>query len=201
MVTRSDGVLVAGARKVRLHGIPEGAVMRYLALPPSSDPVLRRVLETRRPTHEQAVLCEAEWHALELYRTVARPYDIEHYMLTPLIARDRIIGVVAACRRPGACAFGDDDLAAMEGVSALVAMAVAWMCDRDRELGHLLQQLAPRQQQIATFVAKGLSNHDIAAMLGVSVNTVKKQLKTMFRKLGVSRRAELAWIATAGGVV
>src|SRR5262249_48682187 len=97
-------------------------------------------------------------------------------------------------------AFDDADVAMIGGIAAIVAMAVAWTLDRDHELTRMLHALTPGQQKIATYVAKGLPNHDIAAMLGVSVNTVKKHLKAMFQKLGVSRRAELAWLATAGGL-
>jgi DNA-binding CsgD family transcriptional regulator len=43
-------------------------------------------------------------------------------------------------------------------------------------------------------------DYAIAPVLGISENTVKKHLKSMFAKLGVSRRAELAWLAALGGI-
>jgi DNA-binding CsgD family transcriptional regulator/PAS domain-containing protein len=52
--------------------------------------------------------------------------------------------------------------------------------------------LSAREQQIAKLVAEGLHNEAIASRLLISVNTVKDHLKRMYRKLGVTGRAQLA---------
>lgn len=52
--------------------------------------------------------------------------------------------------------------------------------------------LSAREQQIAKLVAEGLHNEAIAARLVISVNTVKDHLKRMYRKLGVTSRAQVA---------
>jgi DNA-binding CsgD family transcriptional regulator len=51
--------------------------------------------------------------------------------------------------------------------------------------------LTPRELQIAELVAQGLTNTEIAARLWITQNSVKQALKRMFRKLGVSARAEM----------
>jgi len=53
-------------------------------------------------------------------------------------------------------------------------------------------QLAPRERQLISFVRKGLRNREIAEQLGVKEGTVKAYLHTIFEKLGVSSRTELA---------
>ncbi|QNE34309.1 helix-turn-helix transcriptional regulator [Leifsonia shinshuensis] len=53
-------------------------------------------------------------------------------------------------------------------------------------------QLTGREVQIARLVGNGLSNPDIAARLGISPRTVESHVLKVFRKLGVSARAELA---------
>jgi DNA-binding CsgD family transcriptional regulator len=51
--------------------------------------------------------------------------------------------------------------------------------------------LTPSELRIAEFVAKGLTNKDIAQQLFVSPHTVDAHLKHMFTKLGIHSRVEL----------
>ena len=55
--------------------------------------------------------------------------------------------------------------------------------------------LTPRQQQVVTLVAEGLSNREIAAELHLSQHTVKKYLFRIFEVLGISTRVELVLYA------
>jgi len=59
-------------------------------------------------------------------------------------------------------------------------------------------RLTPRQRDIATLVAQGRSNQEIADQLFLSVHTVRNQLVAIFDMLGVSRRAEIAALAARG---
>jgi DNA-binding CsgD family transcriptional regulator len=52
--------------------------------------------------------------------------------------------------------------------------------------------LTPREAQIAEYVSRGFRNAEVAALCGSSPFTVRNQLQTIFRKLDVSTRAELA---------
>lgn len=51
--------------------------------------------------------------------------------------------------------------------------------------------LSPREQQIASGVAAGRSNKEIARRLEISPWTVASHLRQIFAKLGISKRAEL----------
>ena len=54
--------------------------------------------------------------------------------------------------------------------------------------------LTSRERQIVRRVLRGESNKDIASRLGTSAHTVKNQLTTIYRKLGVPNRILLvAW--------
>jgi DNA-binding NarL/FixJ family response regulator len=52
-------------------------------------------------------------------------------------------------------------------------------------------ELTPREREIATLAARGLSNKAIAARLVISVRTVENQLQRTYRKLGITSRDEL----------
>jgi len=52
--------------------------------------------------------------------------------------------------------------------------------------------LAPRERQLIGFVRKGLRNREIAEQLGVTEGTIKVYLHTIFEKLEVNTRTELA---------
>ena len=54
-----------------------------------------------------------------------------------------------------------------------------------------LSPLTARQLELVQFVAEGMGNREIALQLGVTENTVKKHLTTIFEKFGVSSRVEL----------
>lgn len=67
-----------------------------------------------------------------------------------------------------------------------------------RELRQQVQppELTNRQKQALSLVIMGLTNHEIAEKLFLSVSTVKSHLNTAFRKLGVRSRAEAARLIT-----
>ena len=52
--------------------------------------------------------------------------------------------------------------------------------------------LAPRERELIKLVRNGLRNREIARKLGVTEGTIKVYLHTVFQKLGVSSRTELA---------
>ncbi len=61
-------------------------------------------------------------------------------------------------------------------------------------------RLTLKEIQVATLVWQGLTNKDIAAVLGTSEQVVKNYLRTTFDKLGVWTRLELAlYVAGHGG--
>jgi DNA-binding CsgD family transcriptional regulator len=59
-------------------------------------------------------------------------------------------------------------------------------------------ELTPAQARVADLVVRGLTNREIGRLLGTSQNTVRNTLAEVFQKVGVSRRAELAFVVATG---
>lgn len=55
--------------------------------------------------------------------------------------------------------------------------------------------LSPREKQVVESIAEGLSNQEIAKVLGIAEHTVKNHLFKIYNKLGISTRVELILFA------
>jgi DNA-binding CsgD family transcriptional regulator/tetratricopeptide (TPR) repeat protein len=75
--------------------------------------------------------------------------------------------------------------------------APLWAAKASRELAKVSAQITTEgltltEHRLATLVAQGLTNRQVAALMFVSENTVQTHIKNIFRKLGVRSRTELA---------
>jgi DNA-binding CsgD family transcriptional regulator len=105
--------------------------------------------------------------------------------LVPLLGEDGVAGAVRI-----AVANADDWFASCAVLAMHVSVRLA-------QLGELVcpgsrRPLTPRQHQVAVLVARGFTNGEIAGMLAISANAVKKHLSRAFEALDVTSRAELA---------
>ena len=73
----------------------------------------------------------------------------------------------------------------------LVQLSRPRATDPARTLGthRLLLRLSPAERELAAQICGGLSNAEIAARLGKSVATVKKQVTSVYAKTGVDSRS------------
>ena len=59
----------------------------------------------------------------------------------------------------------------------------------------VIPELSERQKQILAALTRGLSNPDIATMMGTSPENIRDHLKVVFAKIGAANRAEAVSIA------
>ena len=55
-----------------------------------------------------------------------------------------------------------------------------------------VESLTPRERQVAEAIARGLSNRQIAVEFGISTETVKRHLASIYSKLALPGRVALA---------
>ena len=55
-----------------------------------------------------------------------------------------------------------------------------------------VESLTPRERQVAEAIARGLSNRQIAGEFGISTETVKRHLASIYSKLALPGRVALA---------
>lgn len=98
----------------------------------------------------------------------------------------------------------DDPTVILAAVRARVAgLDVSWP---DFEIpasagGGRSEELTPRELNVLSCAADGSTNQIIASDLGISENTVKYHLSSIYAKLGVSRRSEMVFEAIRRGLV
>lgn len=129
----------------------------------------RVVVLSSAPSSEQA---------LQALEAGARGYC--HAFATPEMLRE-----VALVLRHGGLWVGPELLARM----IRAAVPAASIPTRDPAL---LEGLSEREREVAAAVAEGLTNKEVAARLVITERTVKAHLATVFEKLGVRDRLQLA---------
>jgi DNA-binding NarL/FixJ family response regulator len=69
----------------------------------------------------------------------------------------------------------------------------------DQTLEH--ERLTPRESEVLTYLSKGFTIKEIANLMGIKWFTVNDHIKSIYKKLDVSSRAEAAVMATKQGLV
>lgn len=83
------------------------------------------------------------------------------------------------------------NLMQLSAICAHISTKLAFLRSQSNFIPLKKAKLTPRELQIASLVANGLTNAEIATQLWISQNTVKQTLKRIFQKLNVSARAEM----------
>lgn len=179
------------------------------------NPLMARYIETLdgRPYRFSDVISAAEYHALDLYRHVYGPMGVEHQIAFTLPATPGRILAIALSRHDPDYSDAERDLierarpfliqawrnaiehtALREEVAARPGAAQQVDATTLAELER--RGLTTRQAEVLSLVARGRSNRDAGAILGISERTVQKHLEHCYRVLGVADRsaaAELLW--------
>ncbi|MEM8808081.1 MAG: LuxR C-terminal-related transcriptional regulator [Cyanobacteria bacterium P01_G01_bin.38] len=149
------------------------------------NPVLRYLVQRHAAVHDEMILPPGVW------QTICPRADHGHVMVGPIVSQGKLVGGMALTRHRDASKFDANDLTDLSALSLHLSTRLAALQSAPVALALNCDRLTPREAQIAERVAQGLTNREIGAALWITENTVKQALKRMFRKLGVSSRAEM----------
>jgi DNA-binding CsgD family transcriptional regulator len=165
------------------------------------EPIDRAARASRSVVIDREVFSERERDARRFYRELIRPQRIRTTMHAHLDFPGAQTTVIVLARHEGAASdFAARHAEAMRALVPALALAEAVWHARQSETrapaaldpdDAAFGALSQREREIVSFVARGLRNRDVAAALGTSHNTVRKQLASVFAKLGVATRTEL----------
>lgn len=88
------------------------------------------------------------------------------------------------------------------GVPALSPSIARRIMDHFRLTGpvEVEARLTDREREVLSLIGRGLRTSEVAADLGLAETTVAGYIKAVYRKLGISSRAEASWHATRMGL-
>jgi DNA-binding NarL/FixJ family response regulator len=170
-------------------GIAIDVAVTDLDLPDGDGADFIRDLRRVQP-RAQALVLTASARRRDLARAVAAGAAGVFHKSAPLA------DVVAAVRR--LCA--GELLVAPQELVALMREASEEQV-RDREIRAALARLTGRERQVLELLAQGLGDKEIAARLGVGIETIKTHTANLFGKLGVESRMQALILAVRYGVV
>lgn len=90
-----------------------------------------------------------------------------------------------------------------EGIPALSPSIAQRLMEHFQHTGPATNEdgeLTVREKEVLAFISRGMRNSDVARQLGMAEATVATHLKSIYRKLGISSRAEASWHAARMGL-
>jgi DNA-binding CsgD family transcriptional regulator len=170
-----------------------------VALSIEHNPVARYLAERHTPVHEGLVTSPKAWAVI-----CPRP-DHWHVMAGPIISYGQLVGAIGCTREKSMPAFNTQNLADLSAICLHLSVWTATGRSQIVDVGQTYPEvigkppyqsfkqnlLTSRELQIAALVGLGRTNSAIGNELWITENSVKQALKRIFRKLGVSSRAEM----------
>jgi DNA-binding CsgD family transcriptional regulator len=140
---------------------------------------------------------------ISVYREFIRPNRQREFIARSWVADGRMWGVGMTRSRSS---FSDRERARLEALFPHVRAALRLKCLRAERADDYPGagaggpwSLTSAEERTMSLVVRGLTNKEAARLLGTSPNTVRNTLANVFRKVGVSRRSELAFMVRGAG--
>jgi DNA-binding CsgD family transcriptional regulator len=126
------------------------------------------------------------------YAEIIHPVGSRSFLTAILALRGRVVALLQLGRGEHR-AFREREADRLRAL-----LPIATLCEAAHDPAAPLtantEELTPREHQILRYLTLGFTNREIALACGSSPNTVRNQLVSIFRKAGVTTRAELvAW--------
>jgi DNA-binding CsgD family transcriptional regulator len=167
----------------------------------SSNQRLLRAMESGRSIIDSDVYGARERERLAVYAEILLPQGARSLLSATIYWQGQPLCQLVLKRHGRGAIFRDRDAEALDLSIPALALADAgfqYSPAASRVEGDSVppgagtRPLGSREAEVAVLVCKGMRNREIAMLIGTSCETVKKQVHSVFTKVGVSNRAELA---------
>jgi DNA-binding CsgD family transcriptional regulator len=141
------------------------------------------------PVRLSDLLTRRQLEALPMYRDYLGPNRIDDQLKIWLWSSPDSAACVSLDRSGGP--FDGHDVAVLAIVQQhLAAMRESLMSQPDEDHDQSIEALTVREAQVLSWVARGRQNREIAELLFISPETVRKHLENAYAKLGVRNRIQ-----------
>lgn len=148
------------------------------------DPMTFELRACRRATLVDEVIPRDKLVRTEFYNDFLARDGLHHGVNMFIFDGDRDLGDLRIWRAKGRPDFCERDLDLLDALEPHLRRALVHCGRHDR--------LTPREREVATLVARGCTDRDIARILGIGFGTVRAHITNAMSKNGCANRAELA---------
>jgi DNA-binding CsgD family transcriptional regulator len=163
-------------------------------------PVLQRALRQRGVAVDVDVLGARGLERQQYYQRLMRPHGGTSTAIVCLTRRGCVVGCLSLGRTSGG--FDDAELSYLRGLAPTLSVCEATLLAPAPAAFALaaVATLTSREREVLSYLRLGYTNAEIARALGSAERTVRNQLSSIYRKLGVASRAEAAALCAEHGL-
>lgn len=159
---------------------------RYRAWYQFRDPITSRLRRCRTATPVVSVIPQAELERTEFFNDFLARDRCHHGINMFMFDGDRDLGDLRIWRARHRPDFGRREIEILNALEPFLRRALLGMRHGAAD------RLTLRERQVASLVARGCRDRDIAVLLGIGFGTVRTHLNRAIAKCGCANRAELA---------
>jgi DNA-binding CsgD family transcriptional regulator len=180
----------AAAFEIDHTGCVDALAGRYAEFTASSvDPIHAALVERHVAVRSNDLFEPDDWRRHPFCRSVEAEFGLEAYMAAELVDSTGVCGVVGVARMAGSLPFSVLDAQRLQAICLHVSVALTRIAVGDG--ARVDFPLTDKQRELVQLVANGLTNEQIARVLGKTSHAVKRSLERLFAKTSVASRAEL----------
>jgi DNA-binding CsgD family transcriptional regulator len=155
-----------------------------------TDPITLKLRARRAATPINAILPYHELYRTEFYNDFLRRDGLHHGVNMFVFDNQRDLGDFRIWRAHDRPEFGAREIDLLNAIEPFLRRSII-------RTTYVFEALTDREKEVASLVARGCTDREIAAVLKISFSTVRTHLNRVLAKLACSNRAELAALIAA----
>ncbi|MDX6037994.1 helix-turn-helix transcriptional regulator, partial [Acinetobacter baumannii] len=150
-----------------------------------NDPITAQLHKLQKPTFVNEVMPLSDLKKTGYYNEFLKTYGLYHGINIYFVRNGVDIGDLRIWRAQDAEMFGEREKRILTLLEPYFTQALP--LDLSTQYG-----LTPREQEVVHLVSKGLSDKEVASLLGIGFTTLRTHLNNSMRKIGCNNRTEMA---------